>query len=319
MFDVTGAGDTVIATLAVMLAAGAGLEAAMRIANRAAGIVVGKLGTAAATPAELFGHATDLEELTVLRRHRRRRLHRLQAGRGAQPARHHRDHRGRQPASTVGDKFRNLAGCEIADYLDQAEFLAELDQLRRRGRGGVPPGRLLRHHGDRRPLHDGEQLRLLQAAARVVPGGGGAAPLRLVGRGLRRAAGVPRGARAARRRSTSTATPSSCSTSGARRCCRGAPRRSPGCATSTSTARTRRTRGAWPRSPPRLHQFQARRQGEAVRRLRRLRRRRAAARLRLRRRRGGGEPLVPRARATSRASSTAAPAARRASTTSPRR
>jgi len=55
VFDVTGAGDTVIATLAVMLAAGAGLEAAVRIANRAAGIVVGKLGTAVATHAELFG------------------------------------------------------------------------------------------------------------------------------------------------------------------------------------------------------------------------------------------------------------------------
>jgi rfaE bifunctional protein kinase chain/domain len=55
VFDVTGAGDTVIATLAVMLAAGAGLEAAVRIANRAAGIVVGKLGTATATHAELFG------------------------------------------------------------------------------------------------------------------------------------------------------------------------------------------------------------------------------------------------------------------------
>jgi rfaE bifunctional protein kinase chain/domain len=55
VFDVTGAGDTVIAVLAVMLAAGAGVEAAVRIANRAAGIVVGKLGTAAATHAELFG------------------------------------------------------------------------------------------------------------------------------------------------------------------------------------------------------------------------------------------------------------------------
>jgi rfaE bifunctional protein kinase chain/domain len=55
VFDVTGAGDTVIATLAVMLAAGAALEAAMRIANRAAGIVVGKLGTAVATHVELFG------------------------------------------------------------------------------------------------------------------------------------------------------------------------------------------------------------------------------------------------------------------------
>jgi rfaE bifunctional protein kinase chain/domain len=55
VFDVTGAGDTVIAAMAVMLGTGAGLEAAMRIANRAAGIVVGKLGTATATPAELFG------------------------------------------------------------------------------------------------------------------------------------------------------------------------------------------------------------------------------------------------------------------------
>jgi rfaE bifunctional protein kinase chain/domain len=54
VFDVTGAGDTVIATLAVMLAAGAGLEAAVRLANRAAGIVVGKLGTATASYAELF-------------------------------------------------------------------------------------------------------------------------------------------------------------------------------------------------------------------------------------------------------------------------
>ena len=55
VLDVTGAGDTVIATLAVMLAAGASLEAAMRLSNRAAGIVVGKLGTAAATHKELFG------------------------------------------------------------------------------------------------------------------------------------------------------------------------------------------------------------------------------------------------------------------------
>ncbi len=54
VFDVTGAGDTVIAALAVMLGAGASLENAMRLANRAASIVVGKLGTATATPAELF-------------------------------------------------------------------------------------------------------------------------------------------------------------------------------------------------------------------------------------------------------------------------
>lgn len=46
VYDVSGAGDTVIASMAVMLACGADLHTAMRIANRTAGIVVGKLGTA---------------------------------------------------------------------------------------------------------------------------------------------------------------------------------------------------------------------------------------------------------------------------------
>ncbi len=46
VFDITGAGDTVIATLATALSAGASLEKAASIANHAAGIVVGKMGTA---------------------------------------------------------------------------------------------------------------------------------------------------------------------------------------------------------------------------------------------------------------------------------
>jgi rfaE bifunctional protein kinase chain/domain len=54
VFDVSGAGDTVIATLGVMLARGASLEEAVRVANRAAGIVVGKFGTAVVQPEELF-------------------------------------------------------------------------------------------------------------------------------------------------------------------------------------------------------------------------------------------------------------------------
>ncbi len=53
VFDVSGAGDTVIATLGALLAAGAPLPDAVAIANRAAGIVVGKLGTATVTPDEL--------------------------------------------------------------------------------------------------------------------------------------------------------------------------------------------------------------------------------------------------------------------------
>jgi rfaE bifunctional protein kinase chain/domain len=55
VFDVSGAGDTVIAAIAVMLASGAPLTDAMRVANVAAGIVVGKLGTA----------TVELDELTA--------------------------------------------------------------------------------------------------------------------------------------------------------------------------------------------------------------------------------------------------------------
>jgi rfaE bifunctional protein kinase chain/domain len=54
VFDVSGAGDTVIAAYAVALAAGAGGIEAMRLANRAAGIVVGKFGTAVASADEVF-------------------------------------------------------------------------------------------------------------------------------------------------------------------------------------------------------------------------------------------------------------------------
>jgi len=53
VFDVSGAGDTVVATTAVALAAGAGLEAAAELANVAGGIVVGKLGTASVSREEL--------------------------------------------------------------------------------------------------------------------------------------------------------------------------------------------------------------------------------------------------------------------------
>jgi D-beta-D-heptose 7-phosphate kinase/D-beta-D-heptose 1-phosphate adenosyltransferase len=53
VYDVTGAGDTVIATLAAGLAAGLALPEATLLANLAAGIVVGKLGTASVTVSEL--------------------------------------------------------------------------------------------------------------------------------------------------------------------------------------------------------------------------------------------------------------------------
>ena len=54
VYDVTGAGDTVIATLAATLASGATMLEAATLANHAAGIVVGKVGTATATASELL-------------------------------------------------------------------------------------------------------------------------------------------------------------------------------------------------------------------------------------------------------------------------
>jgi rfaE bifunctional protein kinase chain/domain len=56
VFDVSGAGDTVVATIALMLAEGKSLRESVAIANKAAGIVVGKLGTATVSREELFGH-----------------------------------------------------------------------------------------------------------------------------------------------------------------------------------------------------------------------------------------------------------------------
>jgi rfaE bifunctional protein kinase chain/domain len=60
VFDLTGAGDTVLSVLALAVAAGASLADAATLANTAAGVVVGKLGTATVSPKEL---AAALEEI----------------------------------------------------------------------------------------------------------------------------------------------------------------------------------------------------------------------------------------------------------------
>ena len=61
VFDVSGAGDTVIATMALAHASGMSLKEAMRVANAAAGVVVSKLGTATATLSEVL-HELDEQE-----------------------------------------------------------------------------------------------------------------------------------------------------------------------------------------------------------------------------------------------------------------
>jgi D-beta-D-heptose 7-phosphate kinase / D-beta-D-heptose 1-phosphate adenosyltransferase len=64
VFDVTGAGDTVVATLSAALASGESLHHAVRLANTAAGIVVGRLGVASVSPLELE-HAVVSEDNLV--------------------------------------------------------------------------------------------------------------------------------------------------------------------------------------------------------------------------------------------------------------
>ena len=59
VFDVTGAGDTVLATLALSAAAGANIREGAILGNTAAGVVVGKLGTATVSPAELTAALSD--------------------------------------------------------------------------------------------------------------------------------------------------------------------------------------------------------------------------------------------------------------------
>jgi D-beta-D-heptose 7-phosphate kinase/D-beta-D-heptose 1-phosphate adenosyltransferase len=56
VYDVSGAGDTVIAALALAMTSGSSLEQAAQFANAAAGVVVGKLGTATVTPEELTAY-----------------------------------------------------------------------------------------------------------------------------------------------------------------------------------------------------------------------------------------------------------------------
>ena len=65
MFDVSGAGDTVVAAFALARAAGLSDEISIALANKAASIVVGKFGTATATAEELSGATGDSRRLVT--------------------------------------------------------------------------------------------------------------------------------------------------------------------------------------------------------------------------------------------------------------
>ena len=68
VYDVSGAGDTVLATLSLALSAGIGIKVASQLANSAAGIVVGKLGTAAVSREELAQSVDTTERLSFMSR-----------------------------------------------------------------------------------------------------------------------------------------------------------------------------------------------------------------------------------------------------------
>ena len=60
VFDVSGAGDTVIATIALGLVSNMNLQERLAFANAAAGVVVGKVGTATATVDEISARLADM-------------------------------------------------------------------------------------------------------------------------------------------------------------------------------------------------------------------------------------------------------------------
>ncbi len=68
VYDVSGAGDTVVATLSLALSAGLDIRIAAQLANVAAGVVVGKLGTAAVSMEELVQSVTEAEERAFMTR-----------------------------------------------------------------------------------------------------------------------------------------------------------------------------------------------------------------------------------------------------------
>ncbi len=73
VYDVTGAGDTVLSTLGYVLACGGQIDEAARIANAAAAVVVGKLGSATATWDEIIAYETTLHESTTEHRIKERK------------------------------------------------------------------------------------------------------------------------------------------------------------------------------------------------------------------------------------------------------
>jgi D-beta-D-heptose 7-phosphate kinase/D-beta-D-heptose 1-phosphate adenosyltransferase len=136
VFDVTGAGDTVIATLAAALANGQTLKSAAQLANLAAGLVVGKIGVAAVTPSEL-----------------RVALHRLgQGGRGLVLLDELRSMV--EEARSRGDKIVMTNGCFDVLHAGHVAYLEEAKSLGDRLIVAINDDDSVRHlKGDPRPIN----------------------------------------------------------------------------------------------------------------------------------------------------------------------
>ncbi len=148
VFDVTGAGDTVIAMLSMALLCGLSLVDAARLANAAAGVVVGKMGTAVVSPAELR---------TALRQERLDSTHKILLGDALASALHQRRQRGETIVFTNG--CFDLLHVGHIQYLQHARALGDCLVVALNDDASV---RLLK--GERRPLlPQQERARILAA------------------------------------------------------------------------------------------------------------------------------------------------------------
>lgn len=141
VFDVTGAGDTVVGVLAYALAAGVPLAEAMTLANRAAGIVVGRHGTAAVTREELFGAADPAgDPLAQIRR-----------------------------AQAVGERIVMTNGCFDLLHAGHVRYLEEARRLGDRLVVALNSDASVRRlKGEARPVNTFEHRRAVLAGLRAV-------------------------------------------------------------------------------------------------------------------------------------------------------
>lgn len=148
VFDVSGAGDTVLACLGAALGAGLGIEEAARLANLGAGIVVGKLGTSTVSPAELRHAAALLQADGAGKLRSREQLAALLAGERS---------RGRRVVFTNG--CFDLLHVGHVRYLQKARQLGDLLVL-----GLNSDASIRRLKGPRRPLIGEEERAHILAA-----------------------------------------------------------------------------------------------------------------------------------------------------------